>query len=62
VPLPAARRAARRLAAAGAEVRFAAYPTTARTPADMLRDVNRWIMDAISPEPDAPHALPNTTG
>jgi phospholipase/carboxylesterase len=48
VPVAAARRAARLLGSAGAEVRFQAYASTHRTHPDMLRDVNRWIMDAVS--------------
>ena len=59
VPVAAARRAARTLHAAGAEVRFAAYPTTHRVHDDMLRDVNRWLIEAVSPDPDA---LPNPNG
>ncbi|MBA4063670.1 MAG: hypothetical protein C0501_08150 [Isosphaera sp.] len=52
VPAGAARTAARGLAAAGADVRFRAYPA-AGLHDDMLRDVNRWVMDAVSPDPDA---------
>ena len=32
---------------AGADVRFQSYATTHRIHSDMLRDVNRWIMDAV---------------
>ena len=48
VPVASARCAARLLGSAGAEVRFRAYSTTHRIHPDMLRDVNRWIMDAVS--------------
>lgn len=58
VPVGSARKDARRLRAAGAEVRFAGYPTTHRVHEDMLRDVNRWIMDAVN-EADG---LPLTNG
>jgi phospholipase/carboxylesterase len=59
VSLAAARRASRRLASAGADVRFQAYPTTHRVHDDMLRDANRWIMGGVNPNPDSP-ATPNT--
>jgi phospholipase/carboxylesterase len=52
VPVAAARRAARAAASAGADVRFRAYPA-AGLHDDMLRDLNRWVMDAVSPDPDA---------
>lgn len=48
VPVAAARRAAR---SAGADVRFRAYPS-AGLHEDMLRDLNRWVMDAVSPGAD----------
>ena len=48
VPISAARLATRLLNSAGADVRFQSYPTTHRLHPDMLRDVNRWIMDAVS--------------
>jgi phospholipase/carboxylesterase len=48
IPLSAARKATRLLSAAGAEVRFQSYSSTHRVSSDMLRDVNRWIMDAVS--------------
>ena len=47
IPIASARRAARLLNFAGADVRFQSYPTTHRIHADMLRDVNRWIMEAV---------------
>jgi phospholipase/carboxylesterase len=47
-PLAEARRAARRLAAAGAEVHFQRYPTSHRLHPDMLRDANRWIMSHVT--------------
>jgi phospholipase/carboxylesterase len=36
----------------GAEVRLESYATTHRIHPDMLRDVNRWIMGAVTTEPD----------
>jgi phospholipase/carboxylesterase len=57
VPLSVARRSARRLIAAGADLRFEAYPTTDRVGGDMLRDVNRWIMEAVISAGE-----PNSTG
>jgi len=60
VPLSAARRDSRLLYAAGAAVRFASYPTTHRVHPDMLRDVNRWIMGGVNPDPDAPVFPPTT--
>jgi phospholipase/carboxylesterase len=59
VPVAAARKAARMLHAAGAEVRFQAYPTTHRVHGDMLRDVNRWLIEAVNPNTDA---FPNPNG
>ena len=52
VPLTAARKTARTLSAAGAEVRFQPYATTHRIGEDMLRDVNRWIMQDVNPDLD----------
>jgi phospholipase/carboxylesterase len=51
IPIAASRQATRLFHAAGAEVRFQSYSTTHRIHPDMLRDVNRWIMDAVS-DPD----------
>lgn len=48
VPFAAARRAARRLTAAGAAVRLARYATSQRVHPDMLRDANRWIMAQVA--------------
>jgi phospholipase/carboxylesterase len=48
IPITASRLASRLLHSAGAEVRFQSYSTTHRIHPDMLRDVNRWIMDAVS--------------
>lgn len=48
VPFVAARRAAAKLAAAGATVRVNRYPAARRVHADMLRDANRWIMAQIA--------------
>lgn len=52
-PLAEARRAARRLAAAGAEVHFQRYPTSHRLHPDMLRDANRWIMSHVTGKGEA---------
>lgn len=48
VPLSAARYCHQALYAAGLDVRMETYPTTHRLHPDMLRDVNRWIMDQIA--------------
>ena len=48
IPVAAARQATRLLNTAGADVRFQSYSSTHRIHSDMLRDVNRWIMDAVS--------------
>jgi phospholipase/carboxylesterase len=53
VPVSAGRKAARLLDSAGADVRFQTYPTTHRVHSDMLRDVNRWIMDEVNADPDS---------
>jgi phospholipase/carboxylesterase len=53
VRLAAARKASRLLQSTGADVRFESYPTTHRVHPDMLRDVNRWIMGTVSPDPDS---------
>jgi phospholipase/carboxylesterase len=47
IHITSARRATRLLTFAGADVRFRSYSTTHRLHSDMLRDVNRWIMDAV---------------
>ncbi len=51
-PFSSARQAYRLLKAAGANARLESYATTHRTHPDMLRDVNRWIMGAVTTEPD----------
>jgi phospholipase/carboxylesterase len=48
IPIAAARQATRLLNTAGADVRFQTYSATHRIHSDMLRDVNRWIMDAVT--------------
>jgi phospholipase/carboxylesterase len=48
VPIAQARKSARQLRTAGFDLRFASYPTTQRLHDDMLRDVNRWIMEAVN--------------
>jgi phospholipase/carboxylesterase len=48
VPLGLARRDYRVLYSAGLNVKMITYPTTHRIHRDMLRDVNRWIMNQIS--------------
>lgn len=50
VPLTMARRDCMALYAAGVDVNFRTYPTTHRLHADMLRDVNRWVMDQVTAE------------
>jgi phospholipase/carboxylesterase len=52
VPLSMAQEAESVLVSAGAAVRFESYATTHRIHPDMLRDVNRWIMGAVTTEPD----------
>jgi phospholipase/carboxylesterase len=48
IPLSAARRAHRLFYTAGLDVQFRTYPTTHRIHADMLRDMNRWIMQGVT--------------
>jgi phospholipase/carboxylesterase len=50
VPLSSARRDFRLLYTAGLAVSLKTYPTTHRLHPDMLRDINRWIMEAINDE------------
>jgi phospholipase/carboxylesterase len=50
VPLALARRDVRLLYTAGVDVRLHTYPTTHRLHPDMLRDVNRWIMEQVTGE------------
>jgi predicted esterase len=45
VPLAHAREDCRLLYTAGLSVRMHTYPATHRLHPDMLRDVNRWIME-----------------
>ena len=54
VPFADARRAANRLAAAGATVRLSRYSTSCRVHADMLRDANRWLMAQVAGKLDPP--------
>jgi len=49
-PLTLARANFRVLYAAGLDVRMHTYPTTHRIHPDMLRDIDRWIMEQISNE------------
>jgi phospholipase/carboxylesterase len=53
VPFSSARGIQRLFNSVGADVRMESYATTHRIHPDMLRDVNRWIMDAVTTEPDA---------
>ncbi len=53
VPLSLARSDHRLLYSAGVDVRLNTYPTTHRIHADMLRDINRWIIGHINDELDA---------
>ncbi|MFO0806905.1 MAG: hypothetical protein U0791_27695 [Gemmataceae bacterium] len=48
VPYAAAQRDYRLLYAAGANVRLLGYPTDHKLHPNMLRDVNRWIMDGVA--------------
>src|SRR5262249_18417984 len=50
LPLPPARPDFRLLHTAGLAVRMETYPTTHRLHPDMLRDINRWIMETINDE------------
>lgn len=48
VPLSSARADARLLYTAGLDVRLLTYPTTHRLHVDMLRDINRWVMEVCN--------------
>jgi len=50
VPLTLAKEDYRLLYTAGLDIRLNTYPTTHRIHADMLRDVDRWIMQQINDE------------
>jgi phospholipase/carboxylesterase len=50
VPLALARRDCRLLYTAGVDVRMYTYATTHRLHPDMLRDMNRWIMEQVVEE------------
>jgi phospholipase/carboxylesterase len=50
-PLTIARANFRLLYTAGLRIRLHTYPTTHRIHPDMLRDVDRWVMDQIQEEP-----------
>jgi phospholipase/carboxylesterase len=58
VPVRESRRARRLLTSTGADVQFTTYPTTHRIHADMFKDVNRWIMDAVSDADGGPPQTP----
>jgi phospholipase/carboxylesterase len=51
VPLSLAQADHRLFYTAGMPVRMHTYPTTHRLHPDMLRDVNRWVMDIVNEEP-----------
>jgi phospholipase/carboxylesterase len=53
VPLSLARADFRLFYAAGLDVHLYTYPTTHRVHPDMLRDIDRWIMQRISDEHEA---------
>jgi phospholipase/carboxylesterase len=53
VPLSMARQDYRLFYTAGLSVRMHTYPTTQRIHPDMLRDIDRWVMEQISDENDA---------
>ncbi len=48
VPLSLAKQDYRLFYTAGLDVKMHTYPTTHRLHANMLRDINRWVIDAIS--------------
>jgi phospholipase/carboxylesterase len=48
VPLASARQDFRLLYTAGLDVRLHTYPATHRIHPDMLRDINRWIIDMVN--------------
>jgi phospholipase/carboxylesterase len=50
MPLSSARQDHRQLYTAGLNVRMRTYPTTHRLHLDMLRDINRWIMERVNAE------------
>lgn len=50
IPLPLAREDYRLLYSAGASVQFNSYATNHRLHADMLRDVNRWVVNHCEQE------------
>ena len=50
VPLSSASQDHRLLYTAGLDVRLHTYPTTHRLHADMLRDIDRWIMERVNAE------------
>jgi phospholipase/carboxylesterase len=52
-PYSSARSVHRLFNSVGADVRMESYATTHRIHPDMLRDVNRWIMGAVTTDPDA---------
>jgi phospholipase/carboxylesterase len=47
LPLTLARHDYQALYAAGCDVRLQTYPTTHRLHPDMLRDINRWVMEQV---------------
>jgi phospholipase/carboxylesterase len=52
IPYEAAQRDHRLLYAAGAHVRLVGYPTDHKVHPNMLRDVNRWIMQGVTADAD----------
>jgi phospholipase/carboxylesterase len=53
VPIRAARKAYRLLSGLGSDVQFNSYSSTQRVTVEMLRDVNRWIMDSVNSDADS---------
>ena len=53
LPYSSAERDHRLLYAAGANVKLTGYPTTHKLHADMLRDVNRWVIGHVNTPSDA---------
>jgi predicted esterase len=50
MPLSSALQDRRLLYTAGLDVRLHTYPTTHRLHSDMLRDIDRWIMERVNAE------------
>jgi phospholipase/carboxylesterase len=53
IPFSSAERDRKLLYTAGADVRLISYPATHKLHADMLRDVNRWVIGHVNAAHDA---------